>query len=243
MPKSKIIVDVVNGSVSLEQSLRRLEVLAHDVGNKELELWAECELGGYGEQNVPEYRVARNCLSFTYSGINGYALKVENVPLSITLLSKETLDAIKDIPYSQGIAFMTKMAEGGSMTYLDRSVLAAEVTKTSKGALQCYSIRQGVPASFYVRVVSEVTTRLIKALTMLEEQYGILDDLGIVIESGRRASENNSSINSVVLNYSGGAPDKEEKLGSKVAWNVLTPIVSAVLGAVLSALAVKYFGL
>ena len=31
MPKSKVIVDVANGDVTLEQSLRRLEVLAHDV--------------------------------------------------------------------------------------------------------------------------------------------------------------------------------------------------------------------
>lgn len=39
MPKNKVIVDVVNGAVPLGQSLRRLEVLTHDVGNAELEHW------------------------------------------------------------------------------------------------------------------------------------------------------------------------------------------------------------
>lgn len=78
---------------------------------------------------------------------------------------------------------------------------------------------------------------------MLEEQYGVLDDPGIVVESKRDALENNSSINNVVLNYPVGTLDKEEKLGSKVTWNVIVPIVSAVLGAVPSAVVVKGFGL
>lgn len=44
LPKSKVITEAVDSVVPLEQTLRRLEVLAHDVGNDELERWAECEL-------------------------------------------------------------------------------------------------------------------------------------------------------------------------------------------------------
>lgn len=70
MPKSKVIVDAVNGAVPLERTLRRLEVLAHDVGNEKLERWAECEIKGYDVSEVPDYRIVSS-LNFTYSGING----------------------------------------------------------------------------------------------------------------------------------------------------------------------------
>lgn len=57
MPKSQIIIDAVNGDVPIEKSLKRLQVLAHDVHNEELERWAENELTGYlGTDEVPDYR-------------------------------------------------------------------------------------------------------------------------------------------------------------------------------------------
>ena len=244
MPKSKVIVDVVNGAVPLEQSLRRLEVLAHDVGNADLEHWAECELGGYRDEDVPEYRMVRNCLNFSYSGFNNGALKVENVPLSISFLSADTLEQVKDFPVSQGITSLEKLAAGGSMAYLDRSYLAGEIAERSEQGLQCYSVRQAVPSSFYAGVVSEVTTRVIKALTMLEDQYGVLDDLGIEVASRKATNEGNANINNVVLYNQPVASDgKDEKLGSKVAWKFVVPVAVAVISALLSGFAVKYFGL
>ena len=47
MPKSKIIKAIVDDEVSLAQSLTRLQVIAHDLKNKELETWAESELVVY----------------------------------------------------------------------------------------------------------------------------------------------------------------------------------------------------
>ena len=243
MPKSEVIVDVVNGAVPLEQSLRRLEVLAHDVGNTELEHWAECELSGYRDEEVPEYRMARNCLTFSYSGING-SFNAKNVSLDISFLSEETLDQIKDVRLSQGIEFIERLAGGDPMTYADRSFLASEIAERSQGALRCYSVRQGIPTSVYAGVVSEVTTRVIKALTMMEDQYGVLDDLGIEVASKRATNEGNANINNVVLyNQPMASDEKDEKLGSKVVWKFVVPVAVAVISALLSGFAVKHFGL
>ena len=69
MPKSQIIIDAVNGDVSIEKSLKRLQVLAHDVHNEELERWAENELTGYlGADEVSADFCKRKRKSVYHSG-------------------------------------------------------------------------------------------------------------------------------------------------------------------------------
>lgn len=243
MPKSKVIADAVNGDVTLEQSLRRLEVLAHDVGNDRLEHWAECELNGYGDEGVPDYRVAAS-LNFTYSGFNNGAFQVTNAPLSISFLDEETLDELKEVPVKDSIAAVSRWIDKGPIIHIDRSFLAGEVDRRSGGRVTCTSIAQNIPVSFHEGVVAKVTTRVIKALMLLEDQYGCLDDLGIDVSSKKAVTDNNTVINNAIFNNAPVADaEKEEKLGSKVAWRIIAPIIAAVAGAVLGALALAWLHL
>lgn len=244
MPKSKVIADAVNGVVTLEQSLRRLEVLAHDVGNDKLEHWAECELNGYGDEEVPDYRIAAS-LNFTYSGFNNGAFKVTNVPLSISFFDEKTLDEFKDVPVKDGIAAVSRWIDKGPIIHIDRSFLAGEVDKRSEGRVTCTSIAQNIPVSFYEGVVAKVTTRVIRALMLLEDQYGCLDGLGIDVSSKKAATDNNTVINNAIFNNApiNTGDKEEEKLGSKVAWKIVVPIITAVAGAVLGALALAWLQL
>ena len=238
MPKSKVIADAVNGDVTLEQSLRRLEVLAHDVRNERLEHWAECELNGYGDEEVPDYRIATS-LNFTYSGFNNGAFKVTNAPLSISLLDTKTIDEMKDVPMKDGIAAISKWIDKGPIVHIDRSFLAGEVEKRTEGRVICTSIAQSVPVSFYEGVVAKVTTCTIRALMLLEDQYGCLDGLGIDISSRKAAMDSNAVINGVIFNnVPVDAVEKKEGFGSKIAWKVIVPIITAVVGSVLTVLVI-----
>lgn len=243
MPKSKVIADAVNGAVPLERTLRRLEVLAHDVGNEKLERWAECEIEGYDVSEVPDYRIASS-LNFTYSGINGNC-RVSNASLSFTFFSEEILEDLKKVPFREGIATLTKLGNADSLVHVDRSYLAGEVSDKSKGVISCLSISQNFPPDYFKGVVGKATTRAIKALMMLEDQYGSLDDLGIEVDSNKAASDNNAVINNTIFNSAPGnvnlpAPVEKEGFGSKVAWNVVVPIITAVLGALASAIAMHF---
>ena len=91
MPKSKIIKDVVDNKVPLDQSLTRLMILAKDVNNDKLALWAENELNGYKTiEQLPDYRKVR-CDNFRYSGINGN-FQVTNVSLPLSFVRDEILE-------------------------------------------------------------------------------------------------------------------------------------------------------
>ena len=49
------------------------------MGSCELDRWPECELDGYDDDNVRDYRIAK-VLNFTYTGFGDYAIQVANAP-------------------------------------------------------------------------------------------------------------------------------------------------------------------
>ena len=238
MPKSQIIIDAVNGDVTIDKSLKRLQVLAHDVYNKELEKWAENELTGYLDSSeVPEYRETKS-LNIVYSGFN-LALQVNNVPLPIGYLDNDTLNEVVNVAIREDILSVQKFADTEPGGYRDLSFLAGEVLKKS-GGIQCVSIQQLVPSSAYGKILAEVNNRIIRALMMLEDQHGKLDKLGIKIGPSK-AAQGNATINENL-----GLPVqivKKESWTSKVAWNIVIPIITGVVGTVLGALATIHMGL
>lgn len=57
MKRSKIIVEVANGSKKLTDALFELKILLSDLDNSEIDLWIDPELKGYGaDDKMPEYR-------------------------------------------------------------------------------------------------------------------------------------------------------------------------------------------
>lgn len=238
MPKSQIIIDAVNGDVPIDKSLKRLQVLAHDVYNKELEKWAENELTGYLDSSeVPEYRETKS-LNIVYSGFN-LALQVNNVPLPIGYLDNDTLNEVVNVAIREDILSLQKFADTEPGGYRDLSFLAGEVLKKS-GGIQCVSIQQLIPSSAYGKILAEVNNRIIRALMMLEDQHGKLDKLGIKIGPSK-AAQGNATINENL-----GLPVqivKKESWTSKVAWNIVIPIITGVVGTVLGALATIHMGL
>ncbi|MFQ9742596.1 MAG: hypothetical protein ACLRX5_09055, partial [Slackia sp.] len=157
MPKSKIIQAIVDDDVDLVRSLTRLQVLAHDLRNKELEKWAENELVGYSsEDDVPEYRHAKS-INFTYSGINNMVHQVENAPLDPGFLGEDVLNQIADVRFTQSlIAFEALLERSDSSILLDRYIFASVVDKNSNGGIQCFSFGQVIPKSFVQDALAEI---------------------------------------------------------------------------------------
>ena len=54
--RSKVIVDILNGNITISDALYKLKVLLSDLNNKTVNEWIESELTGYKSSEVPEYR-------------------------------------------------------------------------------------------------------------------------------------------------------------------------------------------
>ncbi len=245
MPKSQIIKDVVESSVSLDQSLTRLYVIANDLNNTQLAQWATQELNGYRKDAaVPEYRKTR-CFSLHYSGING-RFQVTNTPLPKVWLSSEIAEFVSNVMILDGIRSVEGFAssEQGAMKY--RPELAGDVSAATQGEVTCSSITQTIPASIFQAVCTEVKLRIISALTELEKEYGCLDDLGIDISdrNPKQIQAKNDKLNQIVFNVNLPSPPGQKATWySKIAWNIVIPIVVGVLCTVITALVIKFLGL
>jgi hypothetical protein len=253
MPKSSIIKEIANNSISLEVALNRLKLIASDTNNKEIEQWANNELRGYDEQaQLPEYRKTKSNL-IEYSGINGN-FQVTNTPLPLDFISEEYREKIKEVKLYQNVITLEQIAQSDtkSITYVNLSYLAPNVYENSDRVIQCTSIRQVIPVPLYQEVIAKIKLKLQDILIALENEYGCLDalenDTSYIREKDLRKmnSHINNEIqdsqifivgdkNSTLKNnkfkpvYTTGP--RREKWYSKIAWNVIVPIAVALITA------------
>lgn len=186
MAKSKLIKELANGIVDLTTAFNRLLIIANDIGNEELIIWAERELNGYQNfEDLPEYRII-NAPNLQYTGING-RFPVTNVPLPHNYLSSKTIDAVTRVGVFESIKEVEKYSQLTESVYRDMTDLAGEVLERT-GGVRCVSIKQMINTQQYTGVLSNIQTKLIRVLLKIDKEYGNFDDLDIVI-SGRTSEE------------------------------------------------------
>lgn len=245
MPKSQIIKDLLEDTIPLSKSLYRLYALSLDVKNSKLADWALQELRGYSDaDDVPPYRKTKS-INFTYSGLNG-TFQVRNVHFSLGWIPEDMHEELINIRACEGIELIERYAKTENSIRIDRSNLAGTVCATTDDGVNCTSIMQHIPQSFYAGIVAEVKTKMLQALIALEKKYGNLDNLGIDISNTKpnQLIADNDSINRMVLNVNVPAQESEkETIFSKITWNVIAPIITGVAGAIIGAALMAYLGL
>ncbi len=180
MAKSKIIKELANNAISLEVALNRLFIIASDIENEELQNWAERELHGYGNNQLPDYRYAKNTL-FKYSGINGN-FKVTDAPLPLLQIMKSEDPSMFYLPISDGISTIEDYVRNKSQNEFGRDLTWAAEMVFKMSGIQCYSIRQIVPINTFEGIINSIKMVLMKIFLKLDKTYGCLDELDIQTE-------------------------------------------------------------
>lgn len=159
--ENTVLNDLVEDRVSLEKSLYRALVIAKQNQNKPLEGWIRSELKGYeSDDDLPDYRKTKSS-NFRYSGING-SMQVTKAPLPMGFIRNEILDKVENVEYRQGIRQIEEFANSTSTITIDRSLLAGEVAHNTQGVVQCVSLEQLLPTSFFSALAANVKERLIE---------------------------------------------------------------------------------
>lgn len=240
--KSQIIKDLVDDNVSLERSLTRLYVLVKSLNNEELCAWINCELHGYDNtMQLPDYRKTKSSL-LQYSGING-GFQVKNNSISIDIFGEELSERLKTISFVHGIRFAEELTKEES-TSRDLSELADIIYEKTDEQVYCSSLRQIIPRQFYMTICSVVKGKVLDAFLQLEQEYGNLDEYGVGVsnQNAMHLQKMNAELNHLILNIE---PPKEpkQKWYEKVAWNIIVPIITGVLGGIITVAVQKLFGL
>lgn len=196
MPRSKIIKDIVENNKSISVALQQLLVITNELNNKELNTWIKSELNGYSRKdNLPHYRTNLPN-TILYSGING-SFHVTNQPLPLKFFGdykKEIID-LNSINNSIGEIENYK----NSNMCLDLTSFASVIYKNS--GISCVNISMKFGNNASERILSNVKTKIIESLLLLEDEFGILDEFCFEEDeiSPNKIDKVNEEINSIIF--------------------------------------------
>jgi len=229
MPKSKIIIDIVEKNIKLSDALYRVILIATELGNKDLLDWAKSEVNGYNNvTEVPDYRI-KSSSTFHYTGING-PLQINQATLDTNFLSDETLKEISKLVFFEDINSIEEKVMSSDDVYgRDVSFLAREIYSNSNNGfsgIQCTSVSQVVGKQHFASIYNAVKTKLIEILTVIENEVGNLDkkDVSTKIKNKR------IKVNSQIANLIETGDIKLESTSSKIFWKIIIPVITGILG-------------
>lgn len=195
MARSKIIIDLIRGNKSISESLQELLVIVTELENEKFNSWIKGELNGYSNiDELPEYRKNLPYI-IVYSGINGM-LQVKNQPLP-SIAFGEHSKVIDNINFVSNSVSELENFDGN--VGKDLTMFAGEIYKNT--GISCLSISMKFADNISYMVLTNVKTRIIESLLLLEREFGSLDGLyiGNRQENIDKISETNENINTIIF--------------------------------------------
>ena len=183
MAKSKLIRDLISDDLSLVQAFDRLLVIAMELNDRNLIKWAKQEKYGYGKDDeVPDYRYIKLVPIGDYRHYSmGYITTYSNQVLPTIGFTPEMKEKIENFKNRDSIAQIIdakKALDNGKLVGIVEKPeffsLFEEGTniKVIRATLALNPLELG-------KILESTKTRLIEVLTLLEKNFGNLDEVDI----------------------------------------------------------------
>ena len=198
------IIELASGDdkQSISVLLRKCLILASELKNERLKVWANSELNGYSsDENLPDYRITPAQAKGHFSGPFGSGWNY--LPIPPAVLEKEHQKFALRIPLLQAISAYEDIVSsssggGGSITVQwPANLVLYYQSKISTGMI-LVAAYQEIPRSALVEVLEAVRNRTLNMALELKAELGNVQDL-------RKASSGHSlQIEKVVLSNIAG---------------------------------------
>lgn len=175
MAKSKLIKELANSSIDTATALKRLKILLMSFNKPDLDEWVNCELNGYSSDKIFPYYRCFNTLIYAdfYRGnfqfINTL-IPIQSIPEDIRNIFAVNL-------YGDGIASIEEM-HGKNLC----KIVPPEFYKSLKKCINAdyiSSVRIIDTYSASKQIINIVQSKIFDVLCILENEFGILDELDI----------------------------------------------------------------
>lgn len=215
--RSKIIVEVANGSKNLTDALFELKILLSDLGNTEIVAWIDSELSGYKDNNVPKYREFNGVLCGNVLQVGGGGLLKRQMVIPVKVDKLEyTKCRLKD--NITAIAGYENKEEKGEISMPVDMRIANLIADLELNELcQINNAWFKIPLSKYTDILNAVKSRVLDILLMLEKKYGNLDSYTIDFGKGEERDEISQIVINIIYNDNGISMGDNNKISkSKV---------------------------
>lgn len=198
--RSKIIVDLIQNNINVEQALQILDLLLEDIHDKKVKEWVNCEINGYEKSYpLPKYRMANANITGivkTYTTI----IRNYNIPLPLEetkqLCNIEIRDGISEIVQ---MSVAEKESESHSLhlpiniAYINSiACINGEVTHANR-QLSMYT---------YTNILGNLKSKVLSILKELEKNYGNLDEYYIDFQNDKTEKELTKNIINIIFDSS-----------------------------------------
>ena len=175
MAKSKILKDMANGTVTLETTLKRTLLIAHDLKNEKLKEWVKNELYGYPvEANLPKYRIISGYLKISYA--SGYQ-RISNQPIDSSILPKN-MQEFTNYHCKDGISSINEAIHSNNQLIVPLPDLIPFIKKPNS-LISILDLYIDLPQSAFIRIIDCVSRELMDILLKIDSEFGNLDNLDI----------------------------------------------------------------
>lgn len=180
MPKSTIVKELANASVSIETALFRLKVILSELDEPLLNRWIEKEIKGYsGDDILPKYRVSQGQPFGTIlvgSSVN--MMKYTNHMIPIEHLDKESRVLILEMRIYQGISALDSMNGSENLGKPVTPESCAYISRGFNGDIVSMTVK--LDPTDINKVISTVKIKVLDILMKLEKEFGNLDELDAI---------------------------------------------------------------
>jgi hypothetical protein len=176
--RSKILRDLINGTVGLGDALFRLKVILSDLENNEITKWINGEVAGYKSvDDVPDYRVLEGMAMGTYLVNGSFKYSNAQVPLEI-LISNDDINQILTTSITAGISIIENQLKNSSCDF-GKIVPTAYCHSISNKDLQIINMNVVTSQTEIENIVAIVKNKLVDILIELDKKYDHLDEYDI----------------------------------------------------------------
>ena len=202
----QIGIDLIDQPSQLTNTLRKAQMLAHQLNVPELGDWVKLELEGYQNDDVPEYRHLQLPVYGTFPGPMGLGTQTVNIS---SKLPQQIRDNVQDLPVTYKIAVLEELMASNETE--SHRTLAEELTDILRQALamdertMLIESYQEVPHVFFAGILDSVRNRLLSFVLDLQDMNATPEALrdGSIAPEAVRNSFNinitNSSNNIIAL--------------------------------------------
>lgn len=172
--RSKVIIDLINNNIDIEQAFEILDMLLEDIKNKKIKKWLDNEINGYKEKKeVPTYRIVHANVKGDFIA-GRIQCKNHDIPLKpeyVEQFSKLTIA----YPISQIMQFSSaeKDENNHSLHIPLHQAIAEDISLVNGEIISAY---QELSMYSFTNIVSLIKTKLLSIFKELEKQYGNLDN-------------------------------------------------------------------
>ena len=135
-------------------------------------------MNGYPNSSVvPSYRQA-GLGQIVYSGING-SFQITNQPLPYGAIGDKYIQILKENKISENISTLEKFASQNIDIQLGRDLTELAGVVYNNTGIQCANIYMKYSPETFLKILSNINTKLITIFLELDKQLGCLDELDI----------------------------------------------------------------